>query len=369
MPAIDLTQCLSFVIGLGILFSLLLRRHKLSPATGGSLMAIGIFTLSVLPQLPLQALPDMQFIGYELLLLWTVLAACFLRICWTTGLGSCFQDPLASFNSGTWVAATALVAQVLLKYTAAWRPMLWLLALVALTLWLWFLPLAIRDIRKIAVDAGRLGVNGTVLLTTVTVQALVLLLHALLRQAVPGWVYALLILSGYGFYGYGICLVLQRLIRETHLDLASGWSDYNCILHGAMSITGLAAVVTGALPRWLVIATWRWAAGLFLAIEGIEIMRLVVRVHRKGWWRGAFVYNVAQWTRNFTYGMLYAFSLALKIDLHAGGMAAGGLDRLLGWITAFGQYPVLVLLLVECVVFFTSELKLHYQPGLQRLRR
>lgn len=216
MPTIDLTQCLSLVMGLGILFSLLIRGHGLPPAMGGSLMAIGIFTLSVLPQLPLQALPDMQFIGYELLLLWAVLAGYFLHVCWTTGLGSCFQAPLAGFNGGTWVAATALVAQVLLKYTAAWRPMLWLLALVALALWLWFLPLAIRELRKIAADAGRLGVNGTVLLTTVTLQALVLLLHAFYRQAVPAWVYVCMIIAGYGFYGYGICLVLQRLIRETN---------------------------------------------------------------------------------------------------------------------------------------------------------
>lgn len=136
-----------------------------------------------------------------------------------------------------------------------------------------------------------------------------------------------------------------------------------------MSITGLAAVVTGTLPRWLVIATWRWAAGLFLAIEGIEIMRLVLRVQRKGWRRGAFVYNVAQWTRNFTYGMFYAFSLALQIDLHTAKMTAGGLDRLLGWITAYGQYLVLLLLLVECLVFLSSGLALDYRSGMQRLRR
>jgi hypothetical protein len=120
-----------------------------------------------------------------------------------------------------------------------------------------------------------------------------------------------------------------------------------CILHGALSISGLAVVTTGALPRQVAVITWLWAAAMFLPVEGIEAARLVARQRTYGWRRGIFTDHVSQWARTFTFGMFYAFTLAL----HSHVAATGDLARVWGGIVQYGQYLVLALLLLETGLF------------------
>src|SRR3546814_12892621 len=77
-----------------------------------------------------------------------------------------------------------------------------------------------------------------------------------------------------------------------------------------MSITGLAAVMSGAVPFAVCYATWLYAGIMFLLVEAVELARLVQRKRLYGWRRGLGPYHVSQWARNFTFGMFYAFTLA-----------------------------------------------------------
>ncbi|WP_273834246.1 hypothetical protein [Guptibacillus sedimenti] len=51
---------------------------------------------------------------------------------------------------------------------------------------------------------------------------------------------------------------------------------------------------------------------LLKEVETIEIVKAVKRVQVYGWQQGLFMYDVSQWSRNFTFGMFYAFSMAIS---------------------------------------------------------
>jgi hypothetical protein len=126
-------------------------------------------------------------------------------------------------------------------------------------------------------------------------------------------------------------------------------------LHGALSISGLAIVESGALPLQMALATWLAALGVFVLVEGIECARLAARVRRYGWAGGLGAYHVSQWARNFTFGMFYTFSARLAAAL-AGG-AAGWVSAIQAPIIAAGQYLVLLLLLIEIGLFVRHNVK------------
>jgi hypothetical protein len=130
-----------------------------------------------------------------------------------------------------------------------------------------------------------------------------------------------------------------------------------------MSITGLAALETGALPGGVIALTWVWVMLMFIGVEAVEVARLIARVHAFGWRKGVFTYHVSQWARNFTFGMLYAFTLRLAV---AGGLSGAGLGALTGLqdgIVAVGQYVVLILLAIELVLFLLKNVDWERWPA------
>ena len=242
------------------------------------------------------------------------------------------------------MAGTAVVAELVLTGLPQWRSAAAALALVAVLLWLWYLALVARGLWAIIVGRARGGVNGAILLSTVSTQSIVLLGP---RQ-VPRAAWAVLIILGYLLYLTGLVLIVRHYLRERGLRLADGWDNTNCIGHGALAISGLAAVVRGAIPVPWIVLTWLWVAGMFVLVESIEVARVVVRVHAFGWRKGVLTYNVSQWARNFTFGMFYAFTLSL--DARDAG-AARWLTGLWDLILHYGQYGVLALLFIEIALF------------------
>ena len=61
-------------------------------------------------------------------------------------------------------------------------------------------------------------------------------------------------------YAIGLGLILRRYVGGETWRLADDWDNKNCILHGALSISGLAAVVSdhfsaqALLVFWLIVA-------------------------------------------------------------------------------------------------------------------
>ncbi|MCE0722019.1 MULTISPECIES: hypothetical protein [Legionella] len=73
------------------------------------------------------------------------------------------------------------------------------------------------------------------------------------------------------------------------------------------------------------------------------------RIKIAGFIRGIFVYNLSQWTRIFTLGMYYSFSLALYKQ---NGYANFIMDN----VVMYGKYIVLMILLFEVFIFLQDKL-------------
>ncbi|HMM53643.1 MAG TPA: hypothetical protein PKC23_01355 [Candidatus Desulfobacillus sp.] len=316
-------------------------------ASGAIVMAAGIFGLASLDRIPLLPAAFLTTFALALLLLWAFIAASYFSI-WRQGrLPGLVAAPNDGFAVGTWVAGTAVMARLLLIGVPEWRAAVVVLALLACALWLWYLAIVLRGFRAVLASPARLRVTGRILLSTVSTQSLVLLAWDLWPDAdwlrVPA---TLLLVLGYLFYGAGLLLVVQRYLRETGWTLSEDWDNTNCILHGAMSITGLAVAATDLLPAWVGLATWLYVLAMLVLVEAVEIARMARRARLHGLRKGVFTYHVSQWSRNFTFGMFYAFTLVMA-GAYAQSPLVAALEPLLAPLIAGGPCVVLFFLLLE----------------------
>ncbi|HEX6606446.1 MAG TPA: hypothetical protein VF276_05960 [Chloroflexia bacterium] len=341
----------------------LLRRGESATASGAIAMAIGIFVLGALQHMPFPVTDLTQILTLTGLIVWAYIAASYVRSYFRGTFHNHTDDPVGCFAVGTWVAGTAVLARLVVIVLPTWRPLGLALAVLTLVVWLWYLTLIVGRYRIILASPTRLRTTGRILLATVSTQSLVLLIEQLFPGQIPGGLATGLILLGYGFYGLGFVLIVQRYLRQPGWRLAEDWDNTNCILHGAMSITVLAALESRAVPDALIIASWLWAAVLFVIVEAIEIARLVARVRAYGWRGGFAVYQVSQWARNFTFGMFYAATARLQGLGGTAGLGLAGLSGLQAAIVAWGQYMVLILLVIEISLFMLHNAG----PRLQKL--
>jgi hypothetical protein len=199
-------------------------------------------------------------------------------------------------------------------------------------------------------------VHGVLFLSTVSTQSLVIVWKAVFGTSffyrlVAPW----MILLGIIFYFVSFYLIVRRYAQEsTDIDLDKGWFNTNCITHGAMSITGLASAACGVVPPNLTLLIWVWAISWFVIVEVVEIVRAVKRTRLYGFVGGLLIYDPTQWSRNFTFGMLYAFTL--NFDLAKSVAADSFLLPLHGAVLRYFAWVVLLLLLIEIFVFFLDRL-------------
>lgn len=314
-------------------------------AIGAPIMALGIFSAAALQRLP-GGTALVTPLALLLAAAWLGMAAVLVRSIRSDGIG-CHARPLVdSFAIGTWIAATVVVGRMAMLALPDWRwPAIALLAISA-ALWLWFMPLALRNGLRL-VHAPHVRPSGIILLTTVATQAVALLALRLfpdlpaVRAVAP-----VLVALGAGCYVVGIGLVITRLRDAEDWRLEHDWSNANCIIHGALSITGLALVVGDFFPGTVVLWFWAAVVAVLVVIELIELARLSTRVRWLSLRRALLVYDTSQWARNFTFGMFYAFTLAFA-ERVAIAAAHPTLDAVRRAVLDYGAYVVLALLLIE----------------------
>src|SRR5699024_3291045 len=88
------------------------------------------------------------------------------------------------------------------------------------------------------------------------------------------------------------------------------WANTNCIIHGALSITGLAWLTVYPQTSSFIQMFWWLTFILVIIIEIIEVVRMISRIRHYGLGHGIGIYHVSQWSRNFTFGMFFAFTWA-----------------------------------------------------------
>ncbi|WP_124221870.1 hypothetical protein [Aquisalibacillus elongatus] len=149
-------------------------------------------------------------------------------------------------------------------------------------------------------------------------------------------------------------LLIKRFV-STELTLIDDWKNTNCIIHGALSINGLAALTSNLFATNVMHYFWFFVLGLLVAVGGLEVLRAYKRVKTHGFKRGIWVYHTSQWSRNFTFGMFFAFSLALTVNSNYN--LPTWLTQFEHWMLSFWAYVVLISLLVEIWLFVDHKLK------------
>ena len=211
---------LILVLALSVGAWLLSRDRTLPTASGAVVMAIGIFALAALQRIPFPTRLVTQLIALAMLVVWTYIALHFLACAMRGTMHRHSGDPVQSFAIGTWVAGTAVVAELVLTGVPQWRAVAAALALIAVLLWVWYLALVARGLWAIIAGRTRGGPNGAILLSTVSTQSIVILGPLLGPRQVPRAAWAVLVILGYLFYVTGLMLIVRHYLRERGLRLA-----------------------------------------------------------------------------------------------------------------------------------------------------
>ncbi|HEU0266529.1 MAG TPA: hypothetical protein VFQ70_02805 [Candidatus Saccharimonadaceae bacterium] len=318
---------------------------------GGIVMALGIFTLFALTELPFYTPVLGEIVALEVLVLWLFIAWGILKTTIRQRGRQLVDSMPKRFLIGTWVAGTAVLATLMVQVL----PELWWLidslSAIALCLYLGYIVIVVYEYLHLLTTIRRQRATGVVLLATVATESIVIMLQSVIGSQSFAMIARGLMIADTVILLIGLVLIVVHYRRLALERLENTWVDADCIIHGAVSITGLAIVRTHGFSIVVAEGMWGIAAVLFVVVELLEVLRMIERVHADGWREGLFRYNVAQWTRNFTFGMFYAFSLALSRVLPSGGLLRGVAD--------YGQYVVLLFLLVEVCLFCARYVTVH----------
>jgi hypothetical protein len=263
-----------------------------------------------------------------------------------------YSHPVNRFGIGTWVAGTSICGILIYKEFNEWAFVSQILLCVNILLWMIYIGGSLRAFYELNQNRLTKNVHGILLLTTVSTQSIVLLISTV-DQNVPSTVDVFLITLGSCFYIVGTFLIIKRYVTSESWTIKTDWNNTNCILHGALSITGLACVVSHVLSKQSVVLIWIIAAIVFLIIESIEVYRLYNRLKHYGMKKGILIYDVSQWSRIFTFGMFYTITFQ-----SAPNQFLLSLTRKV--IITIGIWPIIILGIFElflCVKYYIKTYK------------
>jgi len=218
-----------------------------------------------------------------------------------------YSHPINRFGIGTWVAGTSIIGILIYKEFRDWSFISQIILCVNIILWIIYIGGSVRAFYELHQNNLSKKVHGILLLTTVSTQSIVLLISTI-HLNIPSDVDLFLITLGICFYLISAFYIIKRYVTTDSWTIKTDWNNTNCILHGALSITGLACVVSHVLSKHSVVLIWVLAAIVFLIIESIEVYRLFIRIKYYGMKKGMMIYDVSQWSRIFTFGMFYTIT-------------------------------------------------------------
>ncbi|ASN06632.1 TDT family transporter [Virgibacillus necropolis] len=328
---------------------------KIEPASGAIIMAIGIFLIGTVNAFPVLDITFGKYLAIIVMIAWVVIyKSLSIQFFQKDFLIPFIKHPVKSFTIGTWIAGVSVLCNVFIKYFPDIILITQAMAILNTFLWLFFLVTCFYNFRKLYFENQQYPVHGVILLSTVGTQSIILLLNNVFFRF-PTYFSEAIIILGFMFYLAGIVLISKRYVKQKNWSLANDWSNTNCIIHGALSITGLAIVTTNTFTPAFIAAFWVVVFLLLVVIEAIEILRAIVRIKKYGWNKGLFEYNVSQWSRNFTFGMFYTFSLVMHFNSFYPIP-----DMLFNFQTsfmAFWAWIVLSALIIQIGIFIKSRIE------------
>ena len=344
--------------GLFLLIRFFCMKNIPSPTGSGAIvMGIGIFINGAIVHFPLLNKEFARPLTLILFLLFLFIAYSYIvDVVKGRAFKMHFANPIGSFAIGTWIAGASVCGIALCQRLPDWKLLVQILIIGNISLWFYFIYRSFRNFFVLFSGQSWRNVHGVLFLSTVSTQSLVIVWKAafgtsFFYRLVAPW----MIVLGVFFYLISFYLIMRRYSHEGKgIDLDKGWFNTNCIIHGAMSITGLASAVCGVVSANLILLIWLWVIFWFVVVEVVEIARAVKRTRLYGFVDGLLVYDPTQWSRNFTFGMLYAFTL--NFDLANSVAANSFLQVFHDGILDYFARAVLLLLLVEIVVFFSDRM-------------
>jgi hypothetical protein len=262
-----------------------------------------------------------------------------------------YNNPLNRFGIGTWVAGTSVCSILVIRHFPELSVFVKCITFLNLALWFTYIVISVFALKEIARSQMTKAVNGILLLTTVSTQSVVLLLNSVYKNEIPVFINISLLLIGIGFYLICIGVIATCQLRDfKNFEIEIDWKNTNCILHGAVSITGLACIFSSVGNEPFIRLLWIIAACIFIFVESVEIYRLYKRVKKFGISMGVFVYDVSQWSRVFTFGMFYAFTFRSLAE-------AGVLSQIQSLVIQTGVWVILFLITVEVILCFKTILE------------
>ncbi|WP_410798136.1 TDT family transporter [Lysinibacillus telephonicus] len=311
-------------------------------ASGAMIMAMGIFLLGAIHQFSyIEQLFDLLFV--IVLITWIIILVRFIRSIFIVDfLKNLWNQSIQSFGLGTWIAATSVMTILIHQHFPNVIGIQYIVYLNCIA-WLLYMLFSCLQLKKIIINRAVYDLHGVILLTTVSTQSIACLLMETIQKT-----NILIIVLGIVLYLFSIVLIVIRF-KCKHFSLHE-WRNTDCIIHGALSITGLAMTLSQTIEFQLLLIFWFVVFCLFIIVEIFEILRGISRVKLYGIRKAIFTYHISQWSRNFTFGMFYYFTFNLinyaegRYELYFQTKFMYGL----GWV-------VLVLLIVEIVLFLVPR--------------
>jgi hypothetical protein len=349
----------------GLVFTVLfciyfiIRRYVLKPSpadtpAGAIVMACGIFINGAMKNIKFLENNISELSAMLLLLLWIFTWASFGNsIIKGNAYELHFKNPIKSFAVGTWVAGTSVCGIAVFQRLPGLIFVSCFLFFIGLTIWLFYVGIIIKSYKSIFSNGLQNKVNGVLLLSTVSTQSLVVLGNTIFNKSYLIAASRFMISLGIVLYVTAFVLIVKRYFLTRSWSVEDDWQNTNCILHGAMSITGLASVTSAAIGSTLILIIWLWIIFWFVIVEAIEIIRALKRIKKYGFMQGIAIYDVTQWSRIFTFGMLYAFTM--RFDLRNASYSNSILLSLQNLILKYGTVVMVFILIIEGVLFFKDE--------------
>lgn len=264
-----------------------------------------------------------------------------------------YANVINRFGIGTWVAGTSISGILFYKQFSHWGFISVIIAFINIILWIIYIWISVKTLIEISRTKSYQNVHGILLLTTVSTQSIVLLLNTVFKD-LPDIFNLFLLIIGFCFYLVCVFFILSRYLK-TSWSIEMDWNNTNCILHGAISISGIACLVTGIISIDMIRWIWRASLVIFIAVEAIELYRLFKRIRHYGFRGAIIIYDVSQWSRVFTFAMFYTFTSVIHTYLFAGSFV-------INTILKAGVWVVIILLSIELMLSLRDAIK-NYKPS------
>jgi len=301
------------ILLLAIIVNLKIDRFNISTVAGAPIMAIGIMLKGVFTGVSMPMVHEILFYCIISIFYWVIIHYTF-DLLQGEFFSSHIKNPISSFSIGTWIAATSIIT--ILLSDQEFLVTSHILLYINLFLWLLYIALIVRNylfiFRKIS--SFMEDIHGGLLLPCVATQSIVISGYHSHGVTFPQLYANILLVLGILFYLLNLGLIVFRYYSHPSGDLTNSWKNTNCIIHGAMSITGVSIITSHIESSNLIEFIWMTSFTLFLIIETIEVIRAIQRINQFGWKEGLLIYSPTQWARIFTFGMFLFFTKKLPIN-------------------------------------------------------